>query len=340
MSRMSPPDRSECSESRARGWHEVTVSIKSGHYVDRFSNPDTPPRVTLHSMNGDRRAYVLRNELDAKHPYFPYIDQHRVPDYGTIAAADGQVLYYSLLTPPDREPDGRYPVIVEVYGGPGVQRVARRWDTQRNRYLWHQFLARRGYVVFLLDNRGGAHRGKDFEDPIHLRLSVAELADQKRGVELLKSMAFVDGDRIGLYGWSYGGYLTLMGLMQAPAVYRAGVAGAPVTDWSLYDTFYTERYLGTPQDNPEGYRLSNVLTHTSKLQGDLMIVHGMADDNVVLNHSTLLITSLQQAGQLFELMLYPGQTHAMADVSAARHLYKTITRFFDLQLKHNANPLP
>ena len=340
MSRMSPPDRSECSESRARGWHEVTVSIKSGHYVDRFSNPDTPPRVTLHSMNGDRRAYVLRNELDAKHPYFPYIDQHRVPDYGTIAAADGQVLYYSLLTPPDREPDGRYPVIVEVYGGPGVQRVARRWDTQRNRYLWHQFLARRGYVVFLLDNRGGAHRGKDFEDPIHLRLSVAELADQKRGVELLKSMAFVDGDRIGLYGWSYGGYLTLMGLMQAPAVYRAGVAGAPVTDWSLYDTFYTERYLGTPQDNPEGYRLSNVLTHTSKLQGDLMIVHGMADDNVVLNHSTLLITSLQQAGQPFELMLYPGQTHAMADVSAARHLYKTITRFFDLQLKHNANPLP
>ena len=326
--------------TQTRGWHEITISIASELYVDRFSSPETPPRVTLHSMNGDLQAYVLRNVLDENHPYFPYLNQHRLPEYGTIAAADGQDLYYSLLTPPDREPDARYPVIVEVYGGPGVQRVARRWDTERNRYLWHQFLARHGYVVFMLDNRGGGHRGKQFEDPIYRRLGAVELADQKRGVDLLKSLAFIDSDRIGLFGWSYGGYMTLMGLMQAPGVYRAGVAGAPVTDWSLYDTFYTERYLGTPQENPDGYRLSNVLTYVTNLQDDLMIVHGMADDNVVLNHSTLLITSLQQAGLPFDLMLYPGQTHAMADVLAARHLYKTITRFFDVHLKRNARPDP
>ena len=278
-------------------------------------------------------AWIEENALDETHPYYPYLANHTVPEYGALEAEDGQTLYYSIQFPPgfSRQSDKTYPVIIEVYGGPGVQTVDRDWES-----LSDQYLSRQGYIVFRLDNRGSAHRGKKFEDVIYRQTGGPEVRDQLVGVDWLKSQPFVDPDRIAIQGWSYGGYMSLMSILQAPeGTFAAAVSGAPVTDWSLYDTFYTERYMDTPQDNPEGYDKSSVFYHLDRLETalpPLLMAHGMADDNVTFDNSTRLYAALQEKGLLFEMMTYPGQRHGIRGQSLQTHLMKTRMAFLNRYL--------
>jgi dipeptidyl-peptidase 4 len=220
-------------------------------------------------------------------------------------------------------------VIVEVYGGPHVQTVVNEWARVSD-----QFYAREGYILFRLDNRGSANRGKQFEDVIYRRTGGPEVRDQLVGVDWLKSQPFVDAGRIAIQGWSYGGYMTLMTILQAPeGTFAAAAAGAPVTDWRLYDTFYTERYMDTPEDNPDGYEASSVFPYVDNLSTPLLLMHGMADDNVTFDNTTRLMAALQEKGKAFELMTYPGQRHGIRGEKLQVHLMKTRMAFLDRHLK-------
>ena len=315
--------------SREAGIHGITMAGDLRLYVDRFTSSTQPPQVSVRHIDGALGAYLEENPLDERHPDAPYAADNSVPEFGTLQAADGQTLYYQLFRPRDFNPAMRYPAIVSVYGGPGKQDVLDQWSGDS----FTQVLTRAGYVVFQLDNRGSAHRGTAFQAPLHGRLGDAEVADQVLGARWLGARPYVDPRRIGVWGWSYGGYLSLMLMFRAPDVFRAGVAGAPVTDWTLYDTHYTERYLGRPQDHPESYAASSALTYAAGLQGHLLIVHGMADDNVLFTHTTRLVARLQDLGKPFDLMVYPGARHGLLRERDGRHAYATMLRYFDANLR-------
>ena len=314
--------------TREPGLHGVTMSANAGVYVDDFNSTTQPPQVSLRAADGRLLTYLSENALDASHPDAPYQADNAVPVFGTLQAADGQTLYYRIFKPAHFDPAQRHPAIVEVYGGPGVQRVTDSWTGSS----FTQILTRAGYVVFQLDNRGTAARGTAFQAPIHGRLGEVEVADQVLGARWLAAQPFVDAGRIGVWGWSYGGYMTLMLMFKAPDVFRAGVAGAPVTDWSLYDTHYTERYLGSPRDAAAGYAASSVLPYAEDLRGRLLVIHGMADDNVLFLHSTKLFRRLQDLGKPFDVMVYPGAKHGLTRQHDGRHAYATLKRFFDENL--------
>jgi dipeptidyl-peptidase-4 len=315
--------------TRGEGWHSVAMAMDASVFIDTYSSVEAPKSVWLRRADGGPLTALLANELDASHAYAPYRDEHVRAEFGSIAAADGQRLYYKLLKPRDTQPGRKYPVLVDVYGGPGVQRVANTWGS-----LFHQYLAQNGYVVFALDNRGSGQRGVKFETALGLRMGHVEVQDQLKGVEFLRGLAYVDPERIGIFGWSYGGYMALMALMQAPEAFAAGVAGAPVTDWALYDTHYTERYLSTPQLNPGGYRASNVLEYADRLSRPLLLVHGMADDNVLFAHSTALMKKLQDLQKPFDLMTYPGGKHGLIRQNVTGwHAHANMVRFFNRTLK-------
>jgi dipeptidyl-peptidase 4 len=316
--------------SQQAGIHGITMSPDASFYVDNFTSVAQPSQVTLHSADGSVMATLLDNRLDAQHPDAPFLADNSVPEFGTLQSVDGQTLHYRLFKPLHFDSAKRYPAIVDVYGGPGAQRVLNNWSGAG----FTQILTRAGYVVFQLDNRGSAFRGTAFQAPIHDHLSDAEVADQVVGAHWLGSQSFVDRQRIGVWGWSYGGYMTLMLMFKAPDVFRAGVAGAPVTDWTLYDTHYTERYLDRPQDNPAGYTSSSVFPFVKDLQGKLLVVHGMADDNVLFLNSTKLFRRLQDLNKPFEVMVYPGAKHGLLRQHDGRHAYQTILRFFDGNLKN------
>jgi dipeptidyl-peptidase-4 len=301
-------------------------------FLDTFSTPDSPPSLTLRAATGAAVAELVPNRIGPDHPYSPYVSDHLSTEFGTLSAKDGQTLYYQIIKPKNLEPGHRYPVIVDVYGGPGNQRVRKAWGgyPRGNEGFFRQILAQSGYIVFTLDNRGSGSRGVKFETALYHHLGSVEIEDQVTGVEFLRSLPYVDPARIGVSGWSYGGYMTLMCMMQAPDVFAAGVAGAPVTDWKLYDTHYTERFMGTPQSNPDGYAKSSVLHYTDFLKGSLLIIHGMADDNVLFTHSTTLFKKLQDLNEPFEVMTYPGGKHGLLrHADMGRHGYMTIKRFFD-----------
>jgi dipeptidyl-peptidase 4 len=311
------------------GLHGVVMSPDAGFYVDTFTSSTQPPEVSLRAADGKLLALLVENRLDAKHPDAPYLADNSVPEFGTLEAADGQTLYFRLFKPRHFDPAKHYPAIVDVYGGPGVQRVLDNW--MGNSFT--QILTRAGYIVFQLDNRGTASRGTAFQAPIHGELGASEVADQVRGARWLAAQGYVDSARIGVWGWSYGGYLTLMLMFKAPEVFRAGLSGAPVTDWSLYDTHYTERYLDRPEINAAGYSASCVLPYVKDLRGRLFVMHGMADDNVLFLHSTKLFRKLQDLGKPFEVMVYPGAKHGLLRQYDGRHAYATIKRFFDENLR-------
>ncbi len=324
--------------SSGDGWHGITLSADAQRYLQNFSSPTQPSQWSLHRADGRRLAWLIENRLDPSHPYAPYLDRHVTAEYGSIAAADGTPLYWQMLKPPGFDPAHRYPVIVQVYGGPTVQLVQRRWGDRRGGQS-AQLMAQRGYVVFTLDNRGSGSRGIGFASALSQRLGTVEVEDQLHGVLWLKQQPFIDASQLGVFGWSYGGYMTLMLMTKSPGTFAAGVAGAPVTDWQLYDTHYTERYLGTPESNAAGYREANVLTHAEHLQGRLLLMHGMADDNVLFTHSTLLMQRLVESGRQFEVMPYPGSRHAALSFKGTGiHGWKAILDFFDRSLAAPAQP--
>jgi len=315
--------------SRRSGWHDISMDNAGRVYVDTFSNAGQPPQLSLHSADGQRLAWLLENRIDEAHPYAPFHSGHRPTDFGNLVGPDGQILHYRLIRPADFDPERRYPVFIHVYGGPTHRLATDSWG---RRGLIDQYMARRGYVVFTLDNRGIVRQGKDFQDAAYLKLGQIEMADQMVGVDWLRSQSFVDPERIGIFGWSYGGYMALMAAAQYPGEFAASVSVAPVTDWSLYDTHYTERYLSTPQDAPDAYRRGNVLTYAHRISDPLLLIHGMADDNVLFTHSTQLMQLLQDLAIEFELMTYPGEKHAISGDGQRVHVYKTITDFLDRHL--------
>jgi len=322
--------------SQAPGTHAASFARNASVYVDNWSNPQTPPQIELFGNDGTRLATLLRNELDdPAHPFAKYRDAQRPVEFGTITAADGSTpLQYSLIKPAGFDPKKKYPVVVFVYGGPATQTVTRAWPA-RSDALFNQYLAQQGYVVFSLDNRGTPRRGRDFGGALYGKQGTVEVDDQLRGIDWLKSQRWVDPARIGVHGWSNGGYMTLMLLARTDA-YACGVAGAPVSDWGLYDTHYTERYMDLPASNPDGYRDARVLAHIDGLVGDhapkLLLIHGMADDNVLFTNSTAVMSALQQRGQPFELMAYPGAKHGLSGKDAL-HRYRLAEDFFARCLK-------
>ena len=287
------------------------------------SSPSQPPQVYSADSKGKRIAWVEENRLDAKHPYTPYVTGHRAPTFGTIKAADGTELRWMMITPVI-EAGKRYPVFFQHYGGPGSQTVTKGWGGGLE-----QAIVAKGYIYFEIDNRGSDNRGVKFESAINRAMGSVEVEDQKAGALFLKGLPYVDGGRIATYGWSYGGYMTLKMLQADQGLYAAGIAGAPVTKWGLYDTHYTERYLGDPNKEPQVYAASDALGDAGKITDPLLLVHGMADDNVVFENSSMLIAQLQGAGVPFQMMLYPGYTHRVSGPKIGVHLWHTIFAFLD-----------
>jgi len=317
--------------TQAAGMHNVAFSKNAQVYIDSWSNPSTPPQVELFDASGKKLTALISNDLaDPAHPYAKYKDAQRPIEYGTLTAEDGQTLHYSLIKPSDFDASKKYPVVVNVYGGPAGQTVTRSWAPS-----FDQYLAQHGYVVFSLDNRGTPRRGQKFLSALFRKQGTVEVADQLKGVDFLKSQPWVDGNHIGVYGWSNGGYMTLMLLAKASNAYTCGAAGAPVTDWGLYDTHYTERYMDLPKDNVAGYREGSVFTHVDGIKSRLLLIHGMADDNVLFTNSTKLMSALQQRGTPFELMTYPGAKHGLRGKDSL-HRYKITEDFFQRCLKPQA----
>ena len=322
--------------SKGDGQHHAEFTKNAEYYIDTFSDPATPPQVSLRkAVDGSLVAWIEQNALDDKHPYWPYRDAHIVPEFGKIKSADGQDLYYRVYKPRGFDPAKRYPVFDFYYGGPHSQMVARGWID-----YFCEYMAQRGYVVFTLDNRGMARRSRAFTDAIYRQLGKVEVEDQVAGIRWLKLQTFVDPARIGVFGWSDGGSMTTMMLAKASKDVAAGVAVAPVTDWSLYDTFYTERYLGTPQNNAEGYKLSGTLNWLDGMTSPLLLVHGMADDNVLFTNSTALMAALQDRGVQFDLMTYPGGKHGLSTPAMKKHVYHLIADYFDAKVKRAGSHVP
>jgi len=316
--------------SKRNGFHQINFAGNGNNYIDSFSNIDTPKQVSLHQSNGKQLTWLAENKVTASHPVAPYYDELIMPEFGSLKSDDEQAtLFYKLYKPKKMQPGKKYPVIVKVYGGPHAQRVTNKWQGAD----MIQYMLQQGYIVFQLDNRGSNYRGTAFESAIHQHLGKIEVTDQVTGVKFLHSLPFVDKERIGIYGHSYGGYMALMTMFKAGDYFKAGVSGAPVTDWMLYDTHYTERYLSHPKDNASGYQKSSVFPYIAGLNGPLMVYHGMADDNVLFTNTTKLIKAMQDENKLFELMTYPGSKHSMRGKKVKVHLNNSIMNFFDRHFK-------
>jgi len=293
------------------------------------SSDRQPRQVYLADASGKRLAWVEENALDVNHPYAPYLASHRPAQFGTITGPDGTELHWKMITP-ELEPGKRYPVFISHYGGPHSQTVTRAWGG-----AIEQAIVDRGYVWFEIDNRGSSNRGVEFEKAIYRAMGTVEVEDQKAGAEYLKTLDFVDSAKIAVYGWSYGGYMTLKRMEADQGLYAAGIAGAPVTRWELYDTFYTERYMGSPRENAAVYAAADALADAAKIGDPLLVIHGMADDNVVFENSSELIARLQAEAVPFEMMLYPGQTHRVAGPRISVHVWNTIFAFLE---RHGVAP--
>lgn len=308
------------------GWWNGAVMDKAGtRLLVTRSSPDQPPQVYLADTSGRRLAWVEENRLDAHHPYAPFMAAHRPIRFGTLKAADGSTLYWEMITP-KLKPGRRYPVFFEHYGGPGTgQQVSREWESPMRQY-W----VSKGWIYFQVDNRGSYNRGKAFEDQIYHAMGTVEVEDQSTAARWLQKQPFVDPEKIAISGWSYGGYMTLKMLEKAPkGLYAAGVSGAPVTKWELYDTHYTERYLGNPALDPKPYQSSDALDDAVHISEPFLLIHGMSDDNVIFENSSMLADELQQADRPFDMMFYVGQTHHLAGEGRQAHVQKTIERFLD-----------
>lgn len=314
----------------AGGWWTAKVAETGGAFAGTYNDPKTPPRTALYAADGKLVRWIEENRLAEGHPYWPYAATLPVPEYGTLKAADGETLYYEILKPQGFDASKKYPAIVSVYGGPHAQKVGRTWQSPSERtYL------EAGYVIFKLDNRGSGNRSAKFKRALDRHLGGVEVEDQLQGAKFLAGLPYVDPDKLGVMGWSYGGFMTLMLLTADNTPFKAGAAGAPPTEWSLYDTAYTERYMGKPDENKDGYAHADVIGRIGKLKpGSLLLLHGMADDNVIFENSTRLMAALQKQAIPFETMLYPGERHsAPGSKTKGLHVLKTHLAFFDRKLK-------
>ena len=307
--------------TKTAGTHNVIFDPAATKFIDVYSNAMTPPRQDLYGVDGARLATIRENNVAELASY--HLSK---VEFLSVPSRDNIKLNAMIIKPPDFDPAKRYPVLVYTYGGPHVQVVVNAWGGAT--FLWNQLMAQKGYIVFALDNRGSFGRGHLFEAPLHLRMGAQELSDQRDGVAYLRTLPYVDPKRFGIWGSSYGGHMTLHAMFEAADDFKAGFAGAPVTDWHYYDSIYTERYLGLLPQNEEGYRDSSPVKKVGQLHGKLLVAHGTGDDNVHFANTLALLNDAIAAGKAIEVMPFPGLGHGINDAHARRLMMERVTQFF------------
>jgi dipeptidyl-peptidase-4 len=301
------------------GVHTCVFNAEGGAFIDSYSSLNVPRVIKLIGLDGKE----MQTLLTADNP---------IKDYATgttkmfsIKSKLGEDLFCRMVLPVDFDSTKKYPVIVYVYGGPHVQLVTNTWLGGGD--LWYQYMAEKGYIVFTLDNHGSGNRGKAFEQATFRQLGTVEMQDQLSGVDYLKSLSYVDVNRIGVHGWSFGGFMTTSLMTRNPGVFKAAVAGGPVIDWSYYEVMYTERYMDSPEQNPEGYKTANLLNYVDQLKGKLMLIHGTSDDVVVWQHSLMYIKKAVSKNVLLDYFVYPGHLHNVQGKDRV-HLMGKISQYF------------
>jgi dipeptidyl-peptidase-4 len=303
------------------GTHTTQFSPDARAFVDTYSNAMTPPAQWIGKADGSSVVSLNDNKVAE------LADYHLSPvEFLKLKTHDGMELNAWVIKPANFDPSKKYPALVYTYGGPHAQVVTNAWGGST--FLWHELMAQKGFVIFALDNRGSAGRGHLFEEPIHLRFGAQEMSDQRDGAAWLKGQPWVDAGRIGIWGWSYGGHMTLHAMFEDPEDFKAGFAGGPVTDWRYYDTIYTERYLGLLPQNAESYQESSPIEKAGQLRGKLLIAHGTGDDNVHFANTLSLLDKLIEQGKSVEVLPFPGRGHGVSDPPARIFLMNRVTQFF------------
>ncbi len=308
-----------------KGSHTAVLSKSGQWFYDKYSEPDIPRNIDLVEVKSGKVQRLLTAEdpwKDYKQPLF---------ECGSIKAADGKTdLYYRMVKPHDFDATKKYPTVVYVYGGPHAHNVEAAWHWYSR--SWETYMAQKGYIVFILDNRGSENRGRDFEQVTFRQLGQVEMQDQMKGVDYLRTLPYIDMNRLGVHGWSFGGFMTISLMTNYPDVFKVGVAGGPVIDWKWYEVMYGERYMDTPQSNPEGYEKISLLSKAKDLKGRLQIITGYNDDTVVPQHCLSFLKACIEAGTQPDFFVYPGEPHNMRG-HASVHLHERITQYFEDYLK-------
>ncbi|KQW78791.1 S9 family peptidase [Brevundimonas sp. Root1279] len=305
------------------GWWSASLNKTGTAFVGNYTDLNTPMQSGLYRADGTFVRWIEQNKLDQNHPYWPYLSRRGETTFGTLES-HGETLVWQMTTPPGFDPSKKYPVIMQVYGGPSGGGVKRGWQGATS-----QLLTEEGYIVFRLDNRGEGDRSAAFKQALYLKMGQPEIEDQVLAADYLRSLPYVDADRMAMMGWSYGGFMSLMAITEPKMGLAAAAVGAPPTEWSLYDTHYTERFMSTPELNPEGYAASDAIPRLPNMTGRMLLMHGMADDNVILENSTRVIDAMQASSKPFELMLYPGQRHGVRGNERQLQQWRTYLDFFD-----------
>ena len=314
-----------------RGVHNGELSATGIRLIDSYTEPDVPRNIDLVEITNHRSPITTHRLLTATDPWKDQGFQTPQFESGSIKAADGTTdLYWRMIKPADFDATKKYPTVIYVYGGPHANNVQAsfRWYSRS----WETYMAQKGYIVFILDNRGSQYRGRDFEQATFRQLGQVEMQDQMQGVEYLRTLPYIDTDRLGVHGWSFGGFMTISLMTNYPDVFKVGVAGGPVIDWKWYEVMYGERYMDTPQTNPEGYKKTSLLTQAKNLKGKLQIITGYNDDTVVPQHCLSFIAACIEAGTQPDFFAYPGEPHNMRG-HASVHLHERITQYFEDYLK-------
>ncbi|WP_038029004.1 S9 family peptidase [Thermonema rossianum] len=313
--------------TQAAGVHRIDMSPDCSYYIDNYSSAQTPPRYSLHTGNGKEIAVLEDNAQLAK-----TVSRYAISpkEFFTIKNSEGIELNAWRIKPLNFDETKKYPVLMFVYGGPGSQQVMNQWDSFN--FFWYQHLAAEGYMVVCVDNRGTGGRGRDFKHATYKQLGKLEVADQIDAAKYLTTLPYVDANRIGIWGWSYGGYMSSLCILLGNDVFKAAIAVAPVTSWRYYDTIYTERYLQRPQDNPGGYDEYSPLTHAARLKGNYLLIHGTGDDNVHFQNAVMMVDALIKANKQFEVFFYPNRNHGIYGGNTRLHLYNLMTDFIKRKL--------
>ncbi len=306
--------------TKEEGTHTINLSPDYQYFIDRYSTIVQPPKQVLYSASDSLIRVLEDNPMDILKEY-----SMGEANFFTFKTSDGVELYCSMVKPLAFEQAKKYPVLFDVYGGPGSQTVGNVWGGSD--YLWHQMFAQKGYIVVSVDNRGTGFRGKAFKQITYKNLGKWEVNDYIETAKYLGSLPYIDNNRIGIWGWSYGGYVTLQTMCLGADFFKTGVAVAPVTHWMYYDDIYTERYMSTPKENPAGYSESAPINHASQLKGNLLIVHGTSDDNVHWQNTITMVDSLIKANKQFETAFYPGKDHSIRGGVTRQQLFTKITEF-------------
>ena len=309
--------------TEGEGWHDINMSRDFKYYIETYSAPQQAPEYTLHKINGDRVRVLEENESLQKK-----LAKYKLPtkEFIDIPLPQATLNGY-IMKPHDFDPAKEYPVLFYVYGGPGSQTVQKKFGSGQ-RPMWHRYLTSQGYIVVSVDNRGTGGRGRDFEKQVYKKLGQYEVEDQIDAAKfLLEKYNYLDEDHVGIWGWSYGGFMSSLVLAQGSEVFNTAIAVAPVTSWRFYDTIYTERFMQTPQMNPEGYREGSPLTYAGGIEGNYLLVHGTRDDNVHFQNSVEMVNRLVAEGVQFETMYYPNRNHGIYGGNTRRHLYRMLNDF-------------